>query len=119
MTVNEASRIGGAEREPEIIESGGTARLHLTLATTDYDHVRDLLNGVVRAEGIVLTGFVLPVEEIFFRFIKNSEWDISEMSFGKFIGFAAQGNSPFVGIPGFPSRVFRPSALHPPGHTRR
>ena len=112
MTVNEASRLGGAEREPEIIESGGTARLHLTLATTDYDHVRDLMNGVVRAEGIVLTGFVLPVEEIFFRFIKNREWDVSEMSFGKFIGYASQGNSPFIGIPVFPSRVFRHSAFY-------
>ena len=114
MTVNEASRMGAAsaDRAPEIIESGGTARLHLTLATTDYDHVRDLMNGVVRAEGIVLTGFVLPVEEIFFRFIKNREWDISEMSFGKFIAFSAQANSPFIGIPVFPSRVFRHSAFY-------
>ena len=114
MNVNEAGRVSAtrAEREPEIIESGGTARLHLTLATTDYDHVRDLVNGVVRADGIVLTGFVLPVEEIFFRFIKNQEWDISEMSFGKFIGFASQGNSPFIGIPVFPSRVFRHSAFY-------
>src|SRR5450631_4656411 len=112
MTVNEASRIGGADREPEIIESGGTARLHLTLATTDYDHVRDVMNCVVRPEGIVLTGFVLPVEEVFFRFIKNQEWDVSEMSFGKFIAFAAQGNSPFVGIPVFPSRVFRQSSFY-------
>ncbi|HUI15646.1 MAG TPA: ABC transporter substrate-binding protein, partial [Xanthobacteraceae bacterium] len=113
MTVNEASRIAAnPDREPEIIESSGTARLHLTLATTDYDHVRDLMNGVVRAEGIVLTGFVLPVEEIFFRFIKNREWDVSEMSFGKFIGYASQGNSPFIGIPVFPSRVFRHSAFY-------
>jgi 4,5-dihydroxyphthalate decarboxylase len=112
MTINEASRLGGAEREPEIIENGGTARLHLTLATTDYDHVRDLMNGVVRAEGIVLTGFVLPVEEVFFRFIKNREWDVSEMSFGKFIAFNSQGNSPFIGIPVFPSRVFRHSAFY-------
>jgi 4,5-dihydroxyphthalate decarboxylase len=101
-----------ADREPEIIESGGTARLHLTLATADYDHVRDLMNGAVRADGIVLTGFVLPVEEIFFRFIKNREWDISEMSFGKFIAFAAQANSPFIGIPVFPSRVFRHSSFY-------
>jgi 4,5-dihydroxyphthalate decarboxylase len=114
MTVNEASRMGaaGADREPEIIESGGTARLHLTLATTDYDHVRDLTNGVVRADGIVLTAFTLPIEEITFRFVKNREWDISELSFGKFIGFAAQGNSPFIGIPVFPSRVFRHSAFY-------
>ena len=112
MNVNQKNRIAASGREPEIVESGGTARLHLTLATTDYDHVRDLVNGVVRADGIVLTGFVLPVEEIFFRFIKNQEWDISEMSFGKFIGFASQGNSPFIGIPVFPSRVFRNSAFY-------
>jgi 4,5-dihydroxyphthalate decarboxylase len=114
MTVHEAGRVAtsSADRGPEIIESGGTARLHLTLATTDYDHVRDLVNGVVRPDGIVLTGFVLPVEEVFFRFIKNREWDISEMSFGKFIGFASQGNSPFIGIPVFPSRVFRHSAFY-------
>ncbi len=114
MTVNQANKIApaGADREPQVIESGGTAKLHLTLATTDYDHVRDVVNGVVRPEGIVLTGFVLPVEEVFFRFIKNREWDISEMSFGKFIGYASQGNSPFIGIPVFPSRVFRHSAFY-------
>jgi 4,5-dihydroxyphthalate decarboxylase len=112
VTINEASRVGGADREPEMIVTGGTARLHLTLATTDYDHVRDLMNGVVAAEGIVLTGFVLPVEEIFFRFIKNREWDVSEMSFGKFIGYASQPHSPFIGIPVFPSRVFRHSAFY-------
>jgi 4,5-dihydroxyphthalate decarboxylase len=114
MTVNEANKVGqgGADRAPQIVESGGTARLHLTLATTDYDHVRDLVNGAVQAEGIVLTAFVLPVEEVFFRFIKNREWDVSEMSFGKFIGYASQGNSPFIGIPVFPSRVFRHSAFY-------
>jgi 4,5-dihydroxyphthalate decarboxylase len=114
MTVHEANRLAAtsADRAPEVVESGGAARLHLTLATTDYDHVRDLINGVVRAEGVVLTGFVLPVEEIFFRFIKNREWDISEMSFGKFIAYASQGNSPFIGIPVFPSRVFRHSAFY-------
>jgi 4,5-dihydroxyphthalate decarboxylase len=114
MTVREVNltAVSSADREPEIIESGGTARVHLTLATTDYDHVRDLVNGVVRPEGAVLTAFVLPVEEIFYRFIKNREWDVSEMSFGKFIGYASQGNSPFVGIPVFPSRVFRHSAFY-------
>jgi 4,5-dihydroxyphthalate decarboxylase len=113
MTVHEANRLtSSADRPPEVIESGGTARLHLTLATADYDHVRDLTNGAVRADGIALTAFALPVEEIFFRFIKNREWDVSEMSLGKFIGFASQGNSPFIGIPVFPSRVFRHSAFY-------
>ena len=116
MTVHEtrlpAGPAGGPDRPPEVIESGGGARLHLTFATTDYEHVRDLVNGAVGADGIAITAFVLPVEEVFFRFIKNREWDVSEMSFGKFIGFASQGNSPFVGIPVFPSRVFRHSAFY-------
>ena len=113
MKGNEAGRAAGnTDREPQIIESGGTARLHLTLATTEYDHVHDLTSGTVRPDGIVLTAFNLPVEEVFFRFIKNHEWDVSEMSFGKFIGFASHGNSPFVGIPVFPSRVFRHSAFY-------
>src|SRR3954468_6164729 len=117
MTVMETGKVetgkaGQADRAAEVIESRGTARLHLTLAATDYDHVRDLMNGAVRADGVVLTPFVLPVEEAFFRFIKNREFDVSEMSFGKFIGFASQGNSPFIGIPVFPSRVFRHSAFY-------
>src|SRR5579884_841811 len=104
--------MANADREPRLIDSGATARLHLTVAVADYEHVRDLVCGAVRADGIALTAFTLDVEEIFFRFIKNREWDVSEMSFGKFIGFAGQGNSPFVGIPVFPSRVFRHSAFY-------
>ncbi|MEI7806550.1 MAG: 4,5-dihydroxyphthalate decarboxylase [Hyphomicrobiales bacterium] len=102
----------GAEREAEVVESGGVAKLHLTLAAGDYDHMRDLISGAVTADGIVLTPFVLPIEEIFFRFIKNLEWDVSELSMGKFVGFASHEISPFIGIPVFPSRVFRHSAFY-------
>jgi 4,5-dihydroxyphthalate decarboxylase len=114
MTINEAAKIShaNADRAPEIIESGGSARLHLTLATSDYDHVRDLSHGVVRPDGIALTAFTLPIEEITFRFLKSLEWDISELSFGKFIGHTSHGNAPFVGLPVFPSRVFRHSAFY-------
>ncbi len=109
---NSINAAAGAERDVDVVESGGVAKLHLTFATSDYDHVRDLVHGVVRPDGIVLTAFVLPVEEVFFRFIKNREWDLSELSMGKFIGFASQAASPFVGIPVFPSRVFRHSSIY-------
>ena len=60
-----------------------------------------------------LTAFTMPVvESIFFRFIKNREFDVSEMSFGKHVGLTARGNSPIVGIPVFPSRVFRHSGIY-------
>jgi 4,5-dihydroxyphthalate decarboxylase len=99
-------------REAEILQDGGLARLHLTMAVADYDHVRDLVHGVVRADGIAVTAFVLEVEEIFHRFIKHLEWDVSEISFAKYTSLTAQGSAPMVAIPVFPSRVFRHSSIY-------
>ena len=100
------------ERHPELIATGGTYALSLSLAIADYDHVHELVYGRIRPDGIVLTPFVLPVEEIFHRFLKNGEFDISEISFAKFIALTAQGDAPMVGMPVFPSRVFRHSAIY-------
>jgi 4,5-dihydroxyphthalate decarboxylase len=112
MNVQDVTAMATAVRAAPVVESDGTARLHLTLASADYDHVRDLVHGVVRPAGIALTAFALQIEEIFFRFTKNLEWDVSEMSFAKFTSLTAQGNAPMVGLPVFPSRVFRHSAIY-------
>jgi 4,5-dihydroxyphthalate decarboxylase len=77
----------------------------------DYDHVRDLASGRVKADGIELTHLQLGVEEIFLRFSQNQEWEVSEMSFGMYTSAVSRGNAPFTGIPVFPSRVFRHSAI--------
>ena len=58
-------------------------KVELTLAISDYDHVRDLTSGRIRPEGIELTCLSLSIEEIFFRFTSYREWDVSEMSFAK------------------------------------
>lgn len=87
------------------------ADIDLTLAINDYDHVRDLFSGRVKPEGIRLTCLQLPVEEIFFRFNARQEWDVSEMSMGMYSSAVSRGDAPFVGIPVFPSRVFRQSAF--------
>jgi 4,5-dihydroxyphthalate decarboxylase len=83
----------------------------LTMAISDYDHVRDLTSGQIRAEGVDLTWLDLPVEEIFFRFTKFREWDVSELSMAKYCALRSQGDRSLEGIPVFPSRVFRHSAL--------
>src|SRR5690606_14813728 len=111
MTSNEHVS-SAAQRQPEIVASDGTARLHLTMAIADYDHVHELAYGRVQPEGIVLTPFLLPVEEIFYRFTKHLEWDISELSFAKYIAMRSQGVAPMVAIPVFPSKVFRHSAIY-------
>jgi 4,5-dihydroxyphthalate decarboxylase len=103
---------GGAARAPSLVQENGTARLHLSLAVADYDHVHDLVAGVVRPEGVVLTPFVLPVEEIFFRFTKHLEWDVSELSLAKYVALASHGEAAMVALPIFPSRVFRHSAIY-------
>jgi 4,5-dihydroxyphthalate decarboxylase len=100
-------------RSPQILAHAGTASVHLTLAVCDYDHTRDLASGAVRADGITLTPLIFDsIEEITFRFLKNVEWDVSELSFGKYTSLTSQGAAPMVAIPVFPSRVHRHSAIY-------
>ncbi|ODP32144.1 ABC transporter substrate-binding protein [Pandoraea sp. ISTKB] len=87
-------------------------RLTLSLAVNDYDHVRDLLDGRVSAQGIDLVPSVLPVEEIFYRTTHFQEWDLSEMSLAKYASLRSQGDDRLIGLPVFPSRVFRLSSLY-------
>jgi len=87
-------------------------KLPLTAALPDYDHVRDLVMGRVPVEGIELTCLTLPVEEIFYRFIVYKEWEVSEISFAKYVSLTAQGDESFYALPVFPSRVFRHSSLY-------
>src|SRR5438067_13564642 len=102
------------ERKVEsIVGANGTASLHLTLAMVDYEHVREIAQGLVRADGITLTPLIFPsIEDITFRFTINLELDLSELSFGKYVSLTSQGATPMVAIPVFPSRVHRHSAIY-------
>ena len=108
-----ARRPASETRGPQIVSANGTASVHLTLAVCDYEHVREIAQGLVRADGITLTPLIFPsIEEITFRFTKSLEWDVSELSFGKYISLTSQGAAPMVAIPVFPSRVHRHSAIY-------
>lgn len=85
--------------------------VELTLAINDSDQVRDLASGAVPIKGINLRTLHYEVEEIFFRFTKFREWDLSEMSLGKYCSLRAQGDDSIVGLPVFPSRSFRHSGI--------
>ena len=88
------------------------AKLPLCLAVGAYDHVRDLADGTVQVEGVDLTVLHLTVEEMFYRFLVQGEFDISEMSFAKLVALAAGDDTRFVALPVFPSRVFRHSSIY-------
>ncbi|HEX6296055.1 MAG TPA: ABC transporter substrate-binding protein [Burkholderiales bacterium] len=86
-------------------------KLGLTLACWDYDRTRALMDGTVRPEGIDLNYLALPVEETFFRMLRNREFDCSEMSLSSYTASLGSEHPPFIAIPVFPSRFFRHSCI--------
>jgi len=88
------------------------SELRLTLACWDYDRTRGLMDGTVRPEGIDLTYLNLPVEETFFRMLRNREFDVAEMSLSSYTLSMFREPRPFIAIPIFPSRMFRHSSIY-------
>jgi len=86
--------------------------LPLTLALGPYDQTRDLTDGTVRVEGVQLRTLDLPIEEIFYRFTLHREWDVSEMSMGKYIALRSQDDASVMALPVFISRAFRHSMFY-------
>jgi 4,5-dihydroxyphthalate decarboxylase len=87
-------------------------KVALTLAIGDYDHTRDLASGHVPVQGATLNVLTLPPEEAFFRFTHFREWEVSEMSMGKYVSLRSQDDDGLAAIPVFPSRVFRHSMIY-------
>ena len=96
-------------------------KVHLTVAISNYDHVRDFVEGKVTAEGIDIMPLNLVHEEIFYRFLKYREWDVSEVSFAKYVSLVSQNDESLMAIPVFPSRTFRLSSffVHRDGNIKR
>ena len=88
------------------------ARLKLTLATAEYDHIADLTSGRVQPEGIDLTAMNIQIEDMFFRMLNFREFDASEMSMGKYTALTSQNDPRFTAIPVFPSRIHRHSSIY-------
>jgi 4,5-dihydroxyphthalate decarboxylase len=88
------------------------SQLTLSIATTDYDHFRDFRSGLVRAEGIDHIWLTLGHHECFARFTANREFDLSELSFAKFLTQISRTDSDIVGLPVICSRLFRFSSFY-------
>jgi 4,5-dihydroxyphthalate decarboxylase len=86
--------------------------LPMTLAVSDYDHVRDLVSGAVPIEGLSVNFQSFSIQEIFHRFTTFREWDASEMSMGMYVSLLSQGDASLTAIPVFTSRVFRLSSFY-------
>jgi len=85
--------------------------LLLTAAFGDYDRTR-FLDRQIYPEGLELRIVRLSPSDIFHRMCNYLEFDASEMSLGAHCYLIGRGDSPFVGIPAFPSRAFRHSMVY-------
>lgn len=81
--------------------------LSLSFACPPYDRILPLTDGRVSVQGVRLNYLPLEVEEVFWRQLRNQEFDISESSFSTYVMLRSRGDERFVAIPVFTSRVFR------------
>lgn len=86
--------------------------MDLSLACGDYDITRRLLDGTIGIGSHHLTLSTFPPEEMFRRAFETAEFDITELSVSLFMQRIGQGTCPYVGIPVFPARAFRHSAIY-------
>lgn len=88
------------------------AKLPITLATDYHDRILPLKVGQVQPEGIELNHLTMPIEDVLWRMNKHQEFDASEQGFGGYLVQMDRGESPFIAIPVFTSRMFRHSCAY-------
>lgn len=84
----------------------------LRIAVGVNDRTLPLLAGLVVIEGVKSEFITAPPEEIFARAFDEQAFDVTELSFSNYLYLAATGQSPYIGLPIFPSRSFRHSAIY-------
>lgn len=88
------------------------AKLKLGIAVGDYDRMRPLVDGSVQIDGVDPQYMLLDPEEIFFRAFRHADFDICELSLSSYSIKTAAGESPYIGVPVFPSRAFRHTSIY-------
>jgi 4,5-dihydroxyphthalate decarboxylase len=81
-------------------------KLELSIALSDNENTRAVLDGRIAPDGIRLIPTMLHPSEMFWRQLKFAEFDVSEMSMSSLTIATAQGPTPWVAIPVFTTREF-------------
>lgn len=80
--------------------------LQLSLGITPNPRTYPVIEGRVKAESIEFLPSVLHPSELFWRQLRFSEFDVSEMSISSLMIARSKGDDRFVGIPVFTTRKF-------------
>lgn len=86
-------------------------KLQFSFACSEVDRMHALMTGAVQPEGMDFNFIPLEVEEIYWRQLRHHEWDASEMSLSSYLVARSRGDDRLMGIPVFPSRMFRHSFI--------
>lgn len=68
--------------------------------------------GLVGIEGAAAEYVTAPLEEIFARAFDQQAYDVTELPFSNYLFLTSTGDCPYIGLPIFPSRVFRHSSVY-------
>jgi 4,5-dihydroxyphthalate decarboxylase len=82
------------------------SEIELSIALSDNERTRPLLEGAVVAQAIRLVPTILHPSEMFWRQLRFGEFDISEMSMSSLIISLSRGDTRWVAIPVFTMRKF-------------
>jgi len=88
------------------------AKLIISIAGVDYDRTRAIFDGTIGIEGCETICCAMSPEEAFHRAFRYQEFDVTELSLSNTMNLVAKGACPYVGIPVFPSRLFRHSSIY-------
>lgn len=86
--------------------------MNLSIAIGRYDRTQPLLDGRVRVAGCEAVVESPPLNKVFARAFDEGAWDVAELSCSNFLYLTAEGRCRYVGLPVFPSRMFRHSAIY-------
>jgi 4,5-dihydroxyphthalate decarboxylase len=95
-----------------LMSTNGRPPMNLTLACGSYQHTRRLIDGSVGIGGHAVEVLTLPPETMFARAFNDLAFDVSELSFSTYLMHVSRGTCGYAGIPVFPSRAFRHSAIY-------
>jgi 4,5-dihydroxyphthalate decarboxylase len=88
------------------------SKLQLSVAMGDYDRTRALFDGRVQIDGVDPVYMLLNPEEMFFRAMRNRDFDIAELSFSSYLVKHSRVECPYIAVPVFLSRAFRHTSIY-------
>jgi hypothetical protein len=81
-------------------------KMELSIALSDNERTRPLIDGLVKPQGMRLHTTVVHPSEMFWRQLKYADFDVSEMSVSSLLIAASRGDYTWAAIPVFTFRMF-------------